>query len=96
MTDFIQWFWLSFADPTQPAGSQHLGSTMVAGANEFDAIAAAHAAKINPGGQVLLLPMEPWVVSQVPAAYRGRLLSKADVDELEVIFMARRECQGTA
>ena len=78
----LQWFWLSFADPTKPSGFQHLGSAVVPGINALDAISAAHLAKICPGGQVVVVEIQDDIIIHVPVSYRTRLLSKADAPDL--------------
>jgi hypothetical protein len=90
------WFWLSFADGTRPTGSQWLGAIISRGEDFLAAVRATHAAKINPGGEVQGVEMDDDTVSKVPDSYRNRLLSKSDIDELEAIWSARRDCQGTA
>ena len=45
-------WWLSFADPYLPLGSQFLGAVIVPGNNLFEAVQTAHKLKLNPGGEV--------------------------------------------
>ena len=49
----MAWWWLSFADPDKPRGSQHLGVSIVEGEDIYDASGVAWAYGCNPGGQIL-------------------------------------------
>lgn len=73
------WWWLSFADPRLPTGSQFLGVAIVEGPTYIDAITRSHALGINPGGQVQSTDIPVWVP---PESLRNRLLSR---DELDVL-----------
>lgn len=50
--DDSQWWWLSFADPDLPEGTQFLGAALVPALTIEGAITQAHLLGINPGGQV--------------------------------------------
>lgn len=65
-----RWFWLSFADPTRPAGEQFLGACIVEAPDPISAVQMSWALGCNPGGEVkfAVLPMAP------PEDKRGRLL----------------------
>lgn len=54
-------FWLSFADPHRPTGTQFLGACMVMAPTFPLAVFKAHVLRINPGGEVrgTQLPPEP-------------------------------------
>jgi len=45
-------YWLSFADPELPKGSQFLGVVIVRSNDFITAVAYTHAKGINPGGEV--------------------------------------------
>lgn len=55
------WFYLSFADPDLPKGSQFLGACYVEADSEVQAVRTAHARGCNPGGEVL--------IGEVPTVY---------------------------
>lgn len=58
-------WWLSFADASLPKGEQFLGAVIIDGvADMITAIRAAHAAGINPGGDVVA-QMLPEHASQI-------------------------------
>ncbi len=67
------WWYLSFADDTA-----FRGGVVVRGTDVESATKEAHRLKINPGGQVLGVPIPE---GKVPvAAYRDRLLTREDCD----------------
>lgn len=77
----MRWWWLSFADPDLPAGSQFLGVSIVSiqdGGDIADAALEAYNRDCNPGGECLggPLPGEP------AAKWRNRLLSKVEAKAL--------------
>jgi hypothetical protein len=77
----LTWWWLSFADGTRPKGSQFLGAVLVRAHGTTDAVLQSHRLGLNPGGEVLSV--------QAPDGYEpnekyvGRLLSKADIAEMD-------------
>lgn len=68
MTDL---WWLSFADPTRPTGSQFLGAALVEGQSLLDAAQTAWILGCNPGGEVggVELPDDLAVVVPVAALH---------------------------
>ena len=77
--DVEQWWWLSFADPERPEGTQFLGVAIVQAPGIVSAAAVAHRLNINPGGEVAGIPIP---AEQVPAdQYRNRLLTKQEIQE---------------
>lgn len=75
-----QWWWLSFADPDRPKGTQFLGACIIATPSWGDIATAALTARIrniNPGGEVFGIPL----VEKPDLKWVNRLLSKADCDE---------------
>lgn len=80
---FVGWMWLSFADPHLPKGEQFLGVAIVPGANVVQAAVNAGLLCCNPGGEVLGVEIPE---EHLPApALRGRLLSKADLEEHDLL-----------
>jgi hypothetical protein len=74
-----QWFWLSFADPNKPPGSQFLGVAIVQGGGMGEAIQNAWTMGINPGGEVQAIPIPE---EHVPdEQYRRRLMPKKELEE---------------
>jgi hypothetical protein len=65
------WFWLSFSD------GGFLGANIVQGEDMAAAAARSHLLGINPGGQVVGMPIDD--VDKFPAEFRNRLLSKDEV-----------------
>jgi hypothetical protein len=76
------WWFLSFA-----GGEGHRGGLILKGADELDALARATSEGLNPGGEVLFVRMDPpWKLeAAVPEGYRGRLLSRTDLIELDIL-----------
>lgn len=67
-------WWLSFCDPSRPAGTQFRGVAIVDAPNLAFAIHEAWALGVNPGGEVLA-----WEVEGIPDEFVGRLLSKEEL-----------------
>lgn len=76
----MTWWWLSFADPNKPRGSQFLGVSIVLAPDFLGAIQKAHALKINPGGEVRAYPMP----APPDSKYQHRLLLPGSADLLEI------------
>jgi hypothetical protein len=75
------WWWLSFADPTRPAGSQFLGVAIVRGLDVGSAVMEAHSLGINPGGEVM---GQEWAnVAEPPRRFRNTLLSREDIAAMD-------------
>lgn len=74
-------WWLSFADPDLPTGTQFLGALVIEAPGYMAALTMASMAGLNPGGEVQ--GMGPIPVSAIAPKWRGRLLSRADVDALD-------------
>ena len=73
-------FWLSFADPGRPEGTQFLGVAIIQGSTLAAAITRSHLLKVNPGGQVGILgPIE---AEYIAPEWRDRLLSAAEIDAI--------------
>lgn len=72
-------WWLSFADPNRPAGSQFLGVCIVFGADLKDAIVRSHMAKCNPGGSIKSVELPDDVARRVPKNRMDTLLSKREI-----------------
>lgn len=73
----VGWWWLSFADPNRPRGTQFLGVIVIEAAGFIDAVDKTHAANINPGGEVRGEPVE---VHDIPEQYRNRLLTREETE----------------
>jgi len=70
----LAWYWLSFADD-----DGFRGVAIVQARGVTTAIAKTHHLKINPGGQVMCIEIQP---EHVPAPeYRERLLSREQLAE---------------
>ncbi len=78
-----QWWWLSFADGRFPKGSQFLGSAIVPGTSIFVAASVAREARINPGGEVLGLPIPAEVLVMIDDKHRFKLLSRAESEAVD-------------
>ena len=79
--EVVTYFWLSFADPERPEGSQFLGAALVKEQVLEDAMTRSHVLGINPGGEVKALGPIP--VEHLPAnAPLDQLLSRSDMEGL--------------
>ncbi len=83
MATELGWYWLSFADPNLPKGSQWLGATVECGSSSQAAYFAATMAKRNPGGEVQIMgPIPDETIDEFcPPEARQRLIT--DRAELE-------------
>lgn len=75
----MRWFWLSFADPTRPVGTQFLGGCYVCATDAVSAVATAHLLGINPGGEVKIWELP----AGLPACHPSNvLLTREQVEAL--------------
>lgn len=84
-TEPEMWWWLSFADPTLPEGSQFLGVSLVKASGFVTASMAAATLGINPGGEVQGYPVNNL---PVPEQYQNRLLTRAECNALDAFWCA--------
>jgi hypothetical protein len=70
----LGWWWLSFCDTSKPADG-FAGACSVEGSTLDDAVRRATDLGINPGGEVLGLPIHPSSIAMTPASWRRRLLT---------------------
>src|SRR5882757_8448087 len=77
-TEPVEWWWLSFADPELPEGSQFLGVVIIEARGMMGAVTLATMLGLNPGGEIqgVTLPDEV----EVPADWTCRLLTKAEAE----------------
>lgn len=80
----LPFFWLSFADPEKPKGTQFLGAAVVHAPEFLLAVRVARLLGCNPGGEVQ--GMEIPDDYTVPPEFTYKLLSKADVDRLDAVM----------
>lgn len=71
-----QWHYVSFADEV------FRGVVVIKAHGITDAVRLCHALNINPGGQVMCVPMPDEILAQVPETDRTRLLTRADVQRI--------------
>ena len=67
--------WLSFCDDDKPKGQQFLGVAIVRGRDFLIAVERAHMLGINPGGQVMGMPIPDEVAPDIV----DRMLSRREV-----------------
>jgi len=73
-----RWFWMSFA-----GDEGFLGVIIIRARGIASALELTHELGINPGGSVAFHELFDNVVERnVPEAYRGRLLTSAEIEEL--------------
>ena len=89
-------WWMSFADPARPKGEQWLGCAIVEGHTPNDVLSASHARGINPGGEIQMAPMPPVAVLATPTHMIGRLLSRDEVERLDMIILLAVQRSGAA
>jgi hypothetical protein len=71
-----QWHCISFADEV------FRGVVIIKAHGLTDAIVRCHVLQINPGGQVIAMPISDEIIALVPEADRNRLLSREDVQRI--------------
>ncbi len=74
-------WWLSFADPDLPTGTQFLGALVIEAPGYMAAITLASMAGLNPGGEVQ--GIGPIPVAAIEPRWHNRLLTRAEVDEID-------------
>ena len=79
-----QWWWLSFADPKLPKGTQFLGVALIRASGFVTATFYANMLNLNPGGEIQGMGIPPEIV--VPEEYQERLLTRAEVETLDAEF----------
>ena len=73
-------WWLSFADPDRPEGTQFLGAAIIQAPTFPAAITRSHRIGVNPGGEVMAAgPIPP---DAYGPEFRDRLLSAQEIDDL--------------
>lgn len=77
------WWWLSFADPTQPSGRQFLGAVLVRAASLEEATREAWRLKINPGGEIMAFEVPSQYECRVSDDVAYRLLSREEIEVFE-------------
>lgn len=87
----MTWWWLSFANPYLPAGSQFLGACLVKAHGVAEAVRVAHVLEINPGGEVQFMKLLP--TAPIPAKWAERLLTRAECAQFdeEMILQQNQE-----
>lgn len=73
-------WWLSFADPDAPEGTQFLGVAIVQAPTFPAAVTRSHVLTVNPGGEVAC--MGPIPHEYVGPQWRDRLLTKAEAEAI--------------
>jgi hypothetical protein len=73
-------WWLSFADPDLPEGSQFLGVVIVQAATLEDAVTRSHLLGVNPGGGIQIAG--PLPAHFFAEQWRDRLLSMAEAGSI--------------
>jgi hypothetical protein len=73
-------WWLSFADPGLPEGSQFLGVAIVQAPEFPAAVTRTHALGINPGGGIQ--GAGPIPAEHIARGYWDRLLTKAEAEAI--------------
>jgi hypothetical protein len=71
----LSWYYLSFADD-----EKFRGGVIIEGFSDLDAVSRSHMCGLNPGGEVMMIPVPNVYIP--PEKFRNRLLSKDDVFEM--------------
>lgn len=82
-------WWLSFADPERPAGTQFLGASIVNASSFIEAVRVSHIIGINPGGEVKSVEIPDEAASKIPASFIERLLSMKEIEELDAVITGK-------
>ena len=89
-------FWISFADPTRPKGSQFLGALIIEAPSFHLAVQLAHTRGVNPGGEVQGLPVEPQTAVLITPGWKDRLLTRAECESFDREMTLLQQQTGTA
>ena len=76
-------FWLSFAD-----SKGFRGVAIVPGDSLITAVMCSHSLRVNPGGQVVGVPIDRDRFIRIPERYRHRLLTRAECETLNREMMS--------
>jgi len=79
-----RWWWLSFADPYLPTGTQFLGVSLVKASGFATATTYAHLLGINPGGEIQGHEIPDGFY--VDKKYQHRLLTRKEAEQLDAEF----------
>lgn len=74
-------FYMSFADPDLPAGTQFLGALILRAPSLEAAVTLSHLLRLNPGGEIAIIEAPPEV--DFPDRYQERLMSKKEIEEMD-------------
>lgn len=74
-------WWLSFADPDLPPGTQFLGVVILNAPDFMSAVLLSHALKLNPGGEVQGVELP--IPNPLRAQDFNRLLSRDECAAIE-------------
>ena len=86
------WWYLSFATvQTDDEPSRFLGACIVQGQGPTTALDRSRRLRINPGGEVLTMPVSDEAVARLPQKYKEKLLSKADLAEMDAMDAPKGE-----
>lgn len=83
------WYWLSFADPNKPAGTQFNGACIVQAPSELAAVAVASARGCNPHGEVVFLPIPDSLVSEIADKWKYRVLDRQECEAFDTEIEGR-------
>ncbi len=77
----MNWYWLSFCDPSRPEGEQFIGACIVDGMDEVGAIRTSWEEGCNPGGEVLIVEIQDEDRLNQSGMARFKLLSLLEIDQ---------------
>ena len=87
-------WWLSFADPDLPKGSQLLGAAIVEASDFAGAVAQAHSRGCNPGGDCLGAELEDELAQNLRPDEANVLMTREQIDELGDRLRERQRQKG--
>lgn len=89
------WFWMSFADPNAPKGSQFLGAVLLQATVGGDPISTSFFLGLNPGGEIMFgeVPHQE-MVDAVPADMRNVLLDRDRAQQVSDLMDAAFDSVG--
>lgn len=76
-----EYYWLSFADPNKPKGTQFLGVIILEANGFLNAVSKCNYLKLNPGGEIKGLLFSKEKFDKIEDKYKNKLLSYDDLVE---------------
>lgn len=79
------WWWLSFADPHKPKGTQFLGAVIVKARGEASATQKVNWLGLNPGGEIMFVKIPDGKVPKEEDTHRLLMREEAESIDFDTV-----------